>query len=333
MGKRNLKVSIIIPVYNAASTISISMDSLLQQTYTALELLFIDDGSKDQSVAMIKQRQKEATAKGMELRLIRHDYNRGVACARNSGLDHATGEYIYYVDADDFLESDAVQRLVETAEKTQADIVGCDWFLEFANNRRVMRQPRCKTAKAMLESVLVGSMRWNLWIFLVRRSLYETKLLRFIPGMNMGEDLMMMVKLLGDAHTVSFVEAPLYHYNQMNVQSLTKSYGEKQIDEVSANIRELENYLSTIQSVIANTDEMVTYLKLQIKLPMLIGSDTRQYIRWIHWFPEVNGLAWKNPVQPLRIRLLQWAALKRKFWICKLHYYFVVRFVYGVIYR
>lgn len=325
-------VSIIVPVYNAADTLHIALNALLKQTYPAIELIFVNDCSTDESLAIVQKAERSFLEKGFRVEIVSHTRNEGVAAARNTGLDRATGGYIYYVDADDAIEAHAVEGLVQEAIARQADIVGCNWYLTFAKNERKMNQPAFSDPWDAIQKMLSGTMRWNLWLFLVRRSLYEENNIRFIPGKNMGEDLMVMVKLFALAQQVAYVDKPLYHYGQSNTASLTKTYSPRHMEEVSANIAEVERFLER-SPYRGRIGGLMPFLKLNIKLPLLISSQTGNYRQWKNWFPEANRYALANKALSLRIRLLQWAAAKGHYWLLRMHYYLVIRLVYGIIYR
>ena len=113
-------VSVIIPVYNSEKYTEKCIRSLLGQTYRNLELLIIDDGSTDQSGAILDRLAGEDT----RIRLI-HQKNAGVAAARNRGIDLATGTYLTFVDGDDYVAPDYIQCLVDCARKNEAELVIC----------------------------------------------------------------------------------------------------------------------------------------------------------------------------------------------------------------
>ncbi|GHE39786.1 glycosyltransferase family 2 protein [Sphingobacterium griseoflavum] len=326
-------VSVIIPVYNAEKTLPFCLASLSKLTYPYLQFIFVDDCSTDGSLACI-----EAFAEGpqqgvhWDVKVIRQAVNRGVAAARNTGLDHATGTYIYYVDADDQIDPETIAEAVEKAQQLDADIVGFNWYLAFDKNKRKMNQPAFHTAWEAVEMMLRGTMRWNLWLFLVRRSLYEEHQIRFLPGMNMGEDMMVMTKLFAHAERVAYMDKAFYHYRQSNETSLTKTYSEQHMAQVAANIQELEGFLAASKYA-SRIGDLIGFLKLNNKLPFLISPKVSQYKRWLSWFPEANRLVLKNTSLPWRTRLLQYAAVKKQFWLLKGYYYFVIRFIYGIIYR
>ncbi|OJU35268.1 MAG: glycosyl transferase family A [Bacteroidales bacterium 45-6] len=325
-------VSIIMPVYNAESTILHSLKSIMSQHQSWIELIVVDDCSTDRSASIVNETIASSTRQDMSIVLLRHENNRGVAAARNSGLDAATGKYIYYVDADDRIEPYTLEKLVREAESAGADIVGHNWYLSFEGNERKMHEPGFANPSEALRLMMAGAMRWNLWLFLVRKSLYDEHQIRFIEGLNMGEDMMVMLKLFANAEKVSFIDEALYHYMQTNVSSLTKTYSEEHIRQVTANVGEAEKYLDK-SSYSDKLNVYIYQLKLNIKLPLLISDDKKRYQQWIDWFPEANFQIMHNKYLPLRIRLLQLAASKRQFWLVWLYYRIVVKFMYGIIYK
>lgn len=324
-------VSVIIPVYNAGHALHNAIASLRKQHYTRLEIIMINDSSEDNSLKAIYDLVPALFVLGMITKVISHEYNQGVASARNSGLEQATGEFIYFLDADDYLEPDAIALLVIEASSGNADIVGCNWFLTFEKNERRMNQPAFRTPLQALEAMMRGSMRWNLWLFMVRRSLYTDNHIRFIPGMNMGEDLMMMMKLFVQATRVSYVDKALYHYGQANEKSLTKIYSDAHMAQVTANVKAVE--ICLLNSSYAPLAGSLDFLKLNIKLPLLISDEEAQYKRWLAWFAEANAKVMANKALPFRTRLIQWLAVKKQFWGLKLYYGIVTKFVYGTLYK
>ena len=118
-------ISVIIPVYNVEPYLRKCLDSVVNQTYRNLEILVIDDGSTDGSGAICDE-----YASDRRMRIF-HTENRGLSCARNLGLDEAKGEWIGFVDSDDWIEPDMYEALLKKAEETGADIVECGVFREY----------------------------------------------------------------------------------------------------------------------------------------------------------------------------------------------------------
>lgn len=324
-------ISVIIPVYNASKCLSRCFESIVRQTCRNLEIVFVNDCSTDNSEDCIRSFMNRKEVADLKIKCISHHYNRGVAAARNTGLDNATGEYIYYLDADDYIEDNAIESLCHEADKTEADIVGCEWFLSFSKNERRMIQPVVGNGEELFTKMARGVARWNLWLFMVRRSLYEENGVRFMEKINMGEDMMVMMKLSLYADKVSILNVPLYHYVQTQSDSLTRNWSDGYKDQISLNVGEVEKHVTHNYGNRFNRE--LDFLKLNIKLPLLISSSTDSYKKWMEWFSEANGSIMYNKDIAFRTRLLQLFAYKRQYWLLKLYYYIVIKFVYGILYR
>ena len=323
-----MKISIIMPVYNAAGTLKESLDSIAAQTYKDFEVIFIDDCSTDETPAILKKFQTDSE---LACRIVRQMVNGGVAAARNRGLKEAQGEYLAFVDADDKLEPLALEK-AEAALINGADILGWDWTLGFEKNGRYMRQADYAFPLEALKNLLGGTMRWNLWLFLVRRAFVMEHQLRFLDGANMGEDMQFMIKAFLHAHKVVQLHEALYRYNAVSDSSISRQFSERRRLEIETNLREAEK--AVMESPYAYSLQVyLQYLKLFLKLPLLISSDKENYRLWYDWFPEANACAMSNKQLPLRTRILQWMAAKRLWTGVKIYYLCVYKVIYGILYR
>ena len=331
---KNKLISIIIPVYNAACYLKRCLDSLAQQTSCQLQVILVNDASTDNTLQIVYAFKELAASLSniSDVHIISHQENKGVACSRNIGLDAARGEYIYFLDADDYLADHALDLLLQRAVAEGADLVGCDWNLCLKQSHRVIRQPRVQSSNQAIEFMARGVMRWNLWLFLIRRDLFERDNIRFIDGQNMGEDMLVIFKLFSCSKNISQIHEPLYYYNAINSESLTKTYLDKHRAEIQQNLYALECYLKK-QKPHLYTDELLNYLKLNIKLPLLISSSYKQYEIWNNWLLTPTAYCTSNNVVSFRIKCLQYMAQKKQYWFLKLHYYLLVKLVYGIIYK
>ena len=325
-------VSVVIPIYKAEATLPSCIDSLIGQSYRPLELLFVDDCSPDRGADILIARTPELQAEGIQVKLLRHPVNQGVATARNTALGAATGDYVYSVDADDELAPSTIELLVQRALSEQCDLVGCEWLLKQGTSTRPMTQPDVHTGQEALEQCCRGLMRWNLWLFLIKRSLIETpEPLRFLPGMNMGEDMMLMGKLFLRASRVSIIHQPLYTYVR-NDSSLTSSYTPQNWEQVDANLRELERYIEC-EDKGSEVKELLQYLKLNLKLPLLITGKRQDYDRWLSSYTEAHPFIARNSSIPFRTRLLQQMAARRQYWFVVLYDRVIMQWLYKLLYH
>lgn len=324
-------VSVIMPMYNVEKIVARSVHSLFVQTLKDFEIVFVDDCSSDKTDAELRRIIAGYDREDISVKIIRHEQNRGVAATRNTGLDNASGEYVYYLDSDDYFDDDTLALMYEEAKMTGADVVGCEWWLSFESSARHMVQPDVHTGRDAFSKMCNGVMRWNLWLFMVKRSLYEAKRFRFIPGVNMGEDMMVMMKILLNSDRVSIIHRPLYHYIQTNSNAMTKNFSAYR-GQVTENVREIERYL-TEAGVKDELSGLLNQLKLNLKLPLIISDKNSDYQLWQEWFPESNVYAGQNSEQPFRTRMIQKFAAKKCYLPLKLYYKLVIKFIYGIVYR
>lgn len=327
----NYKISIIIPVYRVEKYIERCCNSLFGMQFDDVEFLFVNDATPDNSVEVINNVLERYPSRVPHVRILTHDLNKGVACARNTGLIAATGEYVAFVDADDWIEGDMFERLYQCAESNHLDIVGCDWYLEFVNSRRYLKQPVYNNPKDCLKAMLAGEMRWFLWAFLIRRCLYTENNIRFSEGADIGEDMSVLIRCFSFAHSYYHLERPLYHYVRYNSGSLTSIDPKRQMELVKVNVDTVTDFIHGRYP--GQYESELNFLKLNVKFPLLISDNILYYETWNNCFSEANCSIWKNTRQPFRNKLLQWSAMHHYYWVLKAYYRLLFKFVYGIIYR
>lgn len=320
-------VSVIIPMYNVAKVLDMSFGSVIAQTQSNIEAVFVDDCSNDDTIAFLDQLRDRVTRTDISFVVLRHDVNRGVAAARNTGLNYARGKYVYFLDSDDHIDPHALETMVNIAERDGADIVGCDWKQSFINSEKVQTQPDVTNPDDAFIKLSNGVMRWNLWLYLINSDLYKG--MRFIENANMGEDMMLILKIFLKAKRIVQTHDVYYHYNLTNSNSLTKSYM-KHKAEMDINQASLFEYVKSERpDLLPNMYQ----LQLALKLPLLISNDRNDYEKWISWFPQSNDYVTSGQYVSKRIKLLQLMATKRQFWFVRMHHWLIINIVYGVIYR
>lgn len=159
-------VTIIVAVYNAERFIHKCVDSLLGQTYPHIEVILVDDGSPDRCGTICD----EYAARDSRVRVI-HQPNGGVAVARQTGINHATGQYVIHADPDDWVEPTMIEELLNKALETGADIVICDYITERGSRRSYSAQhlPPNLSAREVRHRLAGGSLHGSLCNKLIRR--------------------------------------------------------------------------------------------------------------------------------------------------------------------
>lgn len=327
----NYKVSVIVPVYKVEKFMDRCADSLLRQTLKEVEFIFVNDATPDKSMKVLKDIMEKYPLRKADVVLLEHEVNKGLPAARNTGLEHARGEYIFHCDSDDFVEPDMLEKLYQTASEQQADIVWCDWYLSFSKNERYMKQPDFSTAEDALKAMLGGRMKFNVWNKLVKRELYVENNVTFPSGYAMGEDMTMMM-LFVHAKKVAYLPEAFYHYVKLNTSAISCNYSEKYWEALRYNVTRIEKYLQNFYGNKFDTE--IAFLKLEAKFPLLIMSSKMSLYRlWNNLYPEANPFILKNRNVSLRSRLVQTCARYHLYWFVWLHYHLICRLIYGIIYR
>lgn len=330
----NYKVSVIVPIYKVEKFIARCASNLFRQTLDAVQFIFVDDCSPDGSMAILQDIINTYPHLQDAIIVCTHSENRGLPSARNTGLKKATAEFVLHCDSDDWLECDALELLYKKALAEHADIVWCDWYLSFQNNERYMSQQiEGKTViigEEVIKLMLGGRLKYNVWNKLVRRTLYIDHHIHFPDGYGMGED-MTMIKLFAFTERVTYLPKALYHYVQLNNEAFTKKTTAQHLEQIKYNVDDVVHFL--LLKYGHTMDNFIHYFKLNVKLPFLISADKESYERWNLWYPESNAYIDSNPQFNTRTKLIQKAAIKRQYWVLKLYYILVIRFVYGIIYK
>ncbi len=327
-------VSIIIPMYKVASLLPRCLKQIKAQTYKHLELIFVDDCSPDNVSEIVLANKSELETLGMQVVLAKHEVNQGVAVARNTALDLAKGDFIYSLDADDFIEPNTIELMVQQAEDKSADIVGCECTLKYEQSERYLPQRDVQSGREAFEQMCKGVFKWNLWLFLFRRELLSKNLdrpLRFLPQKNMGEDMLMMGRLFLLANKVQIIHKPLYHYVKTNAEAQTSEYSPLQWQNVKDNLSALEQFVEKR----GNSEEinLLNFLKLNLKLPLIISTKKTDYQYWIKCYPEANAFIMENKELALRTRLLQKMADLRLWSLVRLYNIVVMQWLYKLLYK
>lgn len=207
-----VSVSVIIPVYNAEKWIARCLNSLLNQTMVDYEIICIDDGSTDNSSTILKNYEISNSC----IRVIQQQ-NQGASAARNKGLEVAEGEYIGFVDIDDWVESDYLELLYTTARQKSVDIAICGYYIGNNNSPQLNHfyEGYLERDEALIEVLKQTGYQGFLWNKLFHRSLiYDTKI-KFDETINVLEDLLFVCQCIQQTSAVYCDSKIKYHYNQL----------------------------------------------------------------------------------------------------------------------
>ena len=229
-----MKVSVIIPVYNAEKYLGVCLESILIQTLQDYEVIIVNDCSTDKSCAVVESYIEKF---GGRLKIISLTENTGSgAVPRNIGLKNARGKYVFFMDNDDFLIDDALETLYNFAEEYQAEVVYMERYFScgnelvptklnaftWSNDKTLVEEPTLKTENILerMEKFLKATLCWAPWAKFLRRDfLIENKI--FLPKMTIADDVIWTFKLLCLAKKILIIPTPLYVY-RTNVDSIMR---------------------------------------------------------------------------------------------------------------
>lgn len=231
MGK---KVSVIIPVYNAAQYLERCLDSVINQTLKDIEIICINDCSTDNSLEILE----EYASKDNRIKIIDFKENKGVAAARNAGINEAQGEYIGFVDPDDYIDSDFYAQLYKKAYETKADIVKC-------NDINVVY---CDGTKKMLpQNESIKEHKINFWVqfttAIFKKDFLIKNNIEFPEEMNVCEDIVFVTKSAILTNLIEIVPNANYYYIRRDDSLDSNQYNSQKIDSVINYVRTITNFI------------------------------------------------------------------------------------------
>lgn len=247
------KISVIVPVYKTEQYLKRCVDSIINQTYPNLEIILVDDGSPDKCPE-ICDRFAETDKR---IKVI-HTQNAGVSAARNVGLDAATGEYLAFVDSDDYIDSTMYEEMMTLAQKSSCDLIMCDCVKEFPDHTELYThdirvgyysKQELKTEYyphlLMMENVEYPATISN-WLFLFKKELLkensEKEEIRYISGIRFSEDLLFGAQLMRNAESFFYMKGKaLYHYF-INPSSATHIYAPDKWDNYCRLYQKIRDY-------------------------------------------------------------------------------------------
>ncbi|MFR4037388.1 MAG: glycosyltransferase family 2 protein [Butyricimonas faecalis] len=203
------KISVIIPVYNIASYLQRCLDSVISQTYKNLEIIVVNDGSLDNSLEIL-----EEYAIRDERVVVLNKENGGVTSCRREGLANAQGKYIFFLDGDDWLESESLERLYLLGKEQDADIIVGNAYYSTDNEDIEMFSTNFDvlSSKEFIHSLAIGKQPWCLWMKLIKKSICYKMV---IPdGLSMAEDMLGVLQLSFYARVIAKSNYHGYHYYQ-----------------------------------------------------------------------------------------------------------------------
>lgn len=320
----NPKISIIVPVYKVEQYIHKCIDSILQQTLTDIELILVNDGSPDNCGQICD----EFARKDVRIKVI-HKENGGLSSARNSGLDIAKGEYVGFVDSDDWIEPDMYKLLYSLCEENNCEIANISSFIHY--KERTIRNGghpliihnKTEAMKTMLEGKLYDEV---VWTKLVKRDLLKN--LRFKTGI-VYEDTAFTYQLIHKSNRICSIGIPMYHYIKRENSTMDMAIKNIRIDSVKIyqemyKFMNKHNYESrgivalkmanssmTILNLISQDNNYHKYKKEYHEVTNILNSYIMQILRLKQLPKKVKLILVATKIYPLSYKFLITLAMRR----------------------
>lgn len=221
-------VSVIMPVYNVENYISKSIESVLNQTYSAFELIIVIDGSKDNSCTIAEN----YATQDSRIKIV-YKENGGLSDARNYGLNIAKGDYYYFIDSDDYIDKKLLEEVVYYADNNDLDVVTFGFYVDFENDKfntyySYEVRPRNGIYNSCnINTIIVDEGFYN-YIGYAWNKLYKSTIIKnnnkcFINGLSLIEDIEFNYLVFKDTEKIGFIDKVFYHYIQRNRKSLVNA--------------------------------------------------------------------------------------------------------------
>lgn len=293
------KISVIVPVYNTEKYLHRCIDSILAQTFTDFELLLIDDGSKDNSGTICD----EYAAKDSRVRVF-HKKNGGVSSARNLGLDNASGEWVTFVDSDDWIGKTMYQEMYENVIHEKADIAYCDINMVFSNLERSWKAAKFDSSKVQFLNNFIASEWTSLCNILVKRRLFTENQIKNPEDFKFAEDYHVATRLMYFAKRVCYVSKPLYCYNRINESSALHNFSSDHYEK--ERLVNLDIIAFFIKEGVYNVYAKPLCWRL-LKSVQEFVLDKRTYNRFLLTHPDSHKYIWSCPYINLKIKIMMWS--------------------------
>ena len=278
-------ISIIIPIYNTEKYLPRCIDSILAQTFRDFELLLINDGSTDNSGTICD----EYVKKDSRIRVF-HKENGGASSARNMGLDNAQGEWIAFIDSDDWIDTTMYESMFTIAKKESVDAVYCDIVMHFEYGE-YNHSYNCEYEdhRLMYDCLVpIDVVYFSMCNKLVAKKVYDNNNIRAIHGANMWEDVELAIRTRYFVRESKVINKGFYHYNCQNQTSTTHAQWQHLLNGQIERVQQIEDFFIRERSI-NKYKHFVSQLKLHVKKHLF----EQDLDKWTNTFKEAKWSLWR----------------------------------------
>ena len=288
------KVSVVVPVYGVERYIERCARSLFEQTLEDMEFVFVDDCTKDNSIAILEKVISDYPNRKKQIKIVHHEYNKGLSYARETGVKNAAGDYIGHCDSDDWVDKSMYEELYYKASEQSLDFLRCNYRI--TNGDTILREVSTYKDGGVLNkntiiSWLVADQGWNsIWCTLVKREVYYNNHIEFTNN-SMLEDMFVVLQLLTYSTKIDVLEKSLYNYFYNN-NSITKVRSVSAIlDRARSAYENIEWMISFIRKhydINYFKDEMIVLSSHPRRIMIPALKDHHNYKLWNNYYKELG---------------------------------------------
>lgn len=238
-------VSILIPIYGVEKYIEKCVRSLFEQSYESIEYIFVNDCSPDKSIDILRGVLSDYPIREKNVKIINHENNIGLAGTRNTALKNASGDFVLFMDSDDYLDNNVVEKLVASALSDNANIVIYDMRYVYEDKEVIVHHSIKSNPIDYVCQLLTYKVGVGVCGKLIDRKLFTNNHIEFIEGLNFGEDYVTSPRIAYFASKITYCPNIYYNYVQYNSSSYTQGYSAKNIDDLKRAIEVLREFFST----------------------------------------------------------------------------------------
>ena len=298
--ENKIQVTILMPIYKVEKFLEKALDSVFTQTYPFLDYVFVNDGSPDNSFQVLKDVIARYQIEPDRYTIVSHVHNEGIAVSRTECVSHAKGDYVYFVDGDDWIEKDTVEQMVAATKGGTIDIVGCDYMKDYLSGKITCHyEDYAETCRDNFIKCLNYEIATVLWKLLIKRSLFENF---EISPINIGEDYIISIKLYYYANSFFPLHKAFYHYVQYNQDRLSYQSIRSVNDHIKC-VNDVERFLRKKGDYDANIKHKLLLRKFNIKSNFILNKRLLSEEEFNNTFPETRGIwhemgySWKECVK------------------------------------
>jgi glycosyltransferase involved in cell wall biosynthesis len=304
-------VSVVVPVYNVEHYFERCLRSLFEQSMNNIEYIFVNDCTPDNCMVLLDAIIKEYPERKDYVHIIHHLHNTGLGKTREDGMKAAKGQYVISCDSDDWVETDMYEKMYKKAIDENADIVCCEYFLEYPKKTIRKTYPYDEDNSEKIKNLYIeGGVYSALWNKLVKRELYTRNNAYSFADVNMWEDLGVTIRLRYFSRKTVIIHQAFYHYNQQNGSSISSLAPKlSAIEEQIRCANCIEKFFEE-QGIWKDFFLAVSCLKFMSKGALLFNSNEQALDdrRWKNTFPETHKYILKYRNIPLIKRIAYWLA-------------------------